>query len=454
MNSSTILISLDGLAGFYLDLPQLQLPNLRTLIKRGTFARRLTITYPTSTWISHTSAITGCFPAKHGVLGNWTIDRARRSVIEHFGDQTNKESVVAVPTLYDVAKQAGLTTAALMWPVTRGARSLDFCIPPFYQQQMYTAHVDPGFWQALRDAQFTIDRYAAWSVNHGLGGGQDWLTLQIGEYLLETKRPELLMLHFLLPDSLQHDYGVHSPEAYYAMEHCDLLLGRLLNKLDTLGLREQTNIVVFSDHGHAPIDREVRPNVVLQQRGWQQRGDDMNRPSVDGELRLSDETKVAAVTNGGDGYLYIFAEGEERAALAREAQAALMETEAFDAILGPEHFAQLGLPRDHKDTPDYVLCAKPGYFVSHLASAASGESPLSGMWSGENGAITPAKFKSMHGYRPSMPEMDGFAVFSGPSYATGATIERMHLTDIAPTIAHTLNLELPDADGHRIPVES
>lgn len=452
MTLSTILLSMDGLAAYYLDLPYLQLPNLRSLIAVGTYARRTTITFPTSTWISHTSMITGCHPAKHGVLGNWTINRGTRTVVEHFADQTDKETTVQVPTLYDAAKQAGLTTASVMWGVTRGARNLDYCIPEFYYQPMFETHVDPDLWQALRNAKLPVDRYAEWSVNHGLTGAQDWLTLRIGEYFLQHYNPDLLMIHFLLSDSLQHDYGVHSPEAYYAIEHCDLLLGHLLRTLDMLGMRPRTNLIVCSDHGHAANQYEVRPNYLFQQRGWQKTGEDMNKLPDGKPLLLSDETKAAVVTNGGSGYLYIFAEGEERAALVPEVLAALEETGTFEAILGPEHFAELGLALDHPETPDFVLLAKPSYYVSHLAVGGGAGAPFSKAVAAESSAVAPSKFKSMHGYHPSMPEMDGFAVFNGPSYPANLTLDRIHITDIAPTIARTMGIELPQADGQAIEV--
>src|SRR4051794_31294149 len=64
-----VMISVDGLAGFYLDDAKAEMPNLRALMAGGAGAR-MTASNPTVTWPNHTTLVTGVTPARHGVVGN------------------------------------------------------------------------------------------------------------------------------------------------------------------------------------------------------------------------------------------------------------------------------------------------------------------------------------------------------------------------------------------------
>src|SRR5688572_36433 len=65
-----VLVSIDGLAASYLDDKRAELPTLRKLAAEGASARGMITSFPSVTWPSHTSLITGVHPAKHGVIGN------------------------------------------------------------------------------------------------------------------------------------------------------------------------------------------------------------------------------------------------------------------------------------------------------------------------------------------------------------------------------------------------
>ena len=65
-----ILVSVDGLANFYLDDPLADMPTLRKLAKAGARADGMVCSFPTVTWPNHTTLVTGTTPAKHGVIGN------------------------------------------------------------------------------------------------------------------------------------------------------------------------------------------------------------------------------------------------------------------------------------------------------------------------------------------------------------------------------------------------
>ena len=58
-----------------------------------------------------------------------------------------------------------------------------------------------------------------------------------------------LFVHFRDPDSAGHSYGENSPQYTNAITACDRALGRVLDALDSEGIRDSTAIIVATDHG-------------------------------------------------------------------------------------------------------------------------------------------------------------------------------------------------------------
>jgi predicted AlkP superfamily pyrophosphatase or phosphodiesterase len=245
------LISIDGLPADVLDSPAIRLPRLRGLGRRGVQVTGLRPVFPSVTWPCHTTFVTGVSPARHGVLGNHVLDRRTGALVSHYGDRTG--APVRAETLWDRAATAGLRAAAVCWPKTRGASGLADCIPEVYDQPLFEVHATRPLWAELRDAGLPVDRYGAWSAAHPLGPLQDWLSLAAAAWLLHRRPPDLLLLHFLVADSFQDDYGPASPEAYWALEYVDGLVGRLLDVLDETGRAGSTDVVVVGDHGFAEV---------------------------------------------------------------------------------------------------------------------------------------------------------------------------------------------------------
>ena len=123
-------MSVDGLANFYMDDPAAEMPTIRKLAAEGAKAASMRASDPTVTWPNHTTLVTGVSPAKHGVVGNNYFDRAKGEKVTLIWDPVlDKDEIVKVPTIYDLAKAAGLKTLAIKWPATRNARSLDLTLP-------------------------------------------------------------------------------------------------------------------------------------------------------------------------------------------------------------------------------------------------------------------------------------------------------------------------------------
>jgi predicted AlkP superfamily pyrophosphatase or phosphodiesterase len=413
-----ILVSIDGFSAALAAEPRLRLPALRGLATRGVSARGLRPAFPSVTWPCHTTLVTGVPPARHGILGNEVLDRATGCWLRHEGDVC--DTPPRVPTLWDVAASAGLRTAALCWPKTRGATALADNVPEFLDQALFEAWASRPLWQEGRALGLPLERYAEWSRARALNPLQDWLTLELARHVVRRRPPDLLLVHFLTLDSFQHEFGPDSPEARWALAHVDGLVATLLADLDRGGRLEMTDVVVLGDHGFVEVSQRCLPNDALRLAGLLR---------VDADGRIS-EGPVRVAANGGSAHVYV-APGRGNLERAREVLAA---TAGVAEVLGPEAFVELGLPRPEHDATqgDLVLHAAEGWFFTRHARP-------------EDTADAPG-YRGTHGHRPDDPRLHAGFIAAGPSVLGGTRVGVLDHLDIAPTVAAMLGVKLPTAE--------
>ncbi len=417
-----IVISVDGFAGFYWDDPAAHLPTLRRLAERGVVAPRMETVYPSTTWPTHVSMMTGVSPARHGVVGNYIFNRARGRPEDLTGDPIyDAPRLLRAPTVYDLAHAAGLRTAAIDWPATRHCPSLDWCLPFFKDQAVFEKETPAAVWEELGRLGFPRARQGEWAQlpRRFL---KDAMVADLAAHVARQHRPDLLLVHFLCTDSLQHLYGPRSPEAYWAIEYVDGLIGRFLGTLVGGELAERTTLLVVSDHGFLAVDREVRPNVWLRQQrllGVSAQG------AVEGEARF--------VTNHGSGYLYLA--GADRPTRARDLAMALGALEGVARASTADAFAALGLPTPAENplVGDVVLEAAPGWTFGDEARS--------------DDLVGPPRYLGNHGYLPAHPDNGAFFLAIGPGIACGRRLAPVQSRDVAPTLAHVLGISMPNIEG-------
>jgi predicted AlkP superfamily pyrophosphatase or phosphodiesterase len=416
-----VMVSLDGLGADALDDPRVAIPALRALAARGARVRRVRPVFPSVTWPCHTTLVTGVHPARHGVLGNQVFDRARGAVIWHEGDRVDLP--VAVETLWDRVHAAGGRVASVCWPKTRGVGVIPDNIPEFLEQELFEAYASPELWRELRARGLPVERYGGWSARHATTPMQDWLTLEAALHLLATRPPRLMLVHFLALDAFEHEHGVGSAEARWALGYVDTLLGRLVEALARLGRLDTTTLMVFGDHGFVDVDTTHYPNQVLREEGLL---DVDARGAVTGR-------RAWVATNGGSAHVYLL-DGAPRttAARLRERFAALAGLEVRDGAA----LAALGLPAPgaHPTQGDLVLVAAPGVQMRIQATP-------------EEAAAGPPPYRATHGHDPALPPLGAALVMAGPGVVPGATLEAASMLDVAPTAARLLGIDLPGADG-------
>ena len=416
-----LVISIDGFAAFYWRDPAARLPTLRRLAERGVVAAGMETVFPSTTWPTHVSLVTGVSPIVHGVVGNHVLNRATGRTEDLTGDPIyDAGDLIRVPTFYDSAYAAGLRTAAVDWPATRHATSLEFNLPFFKDQAVFEAHTAPAVWRELAALGYPMERQGEWAQlpKRFL---KDAMVADVAAQVVRRHAPDILLVHFLCADSLQHLYGPRSPEAYWAIEYVDERIGRLLA---TLPAPEETNVFVVSDHGFLPVTREIRPNVRLRQLGLL---------DVDAEGRIA-RAEARVVMNHGAAYVYV-SDGARQAATVRDVAAELAKLPGVAAVWTADQYAGLGLPTpaEHRQVGDVLLEAAEGYlFVDDAVGDIETDRP---------------HHRGTHGQRPVHPDNRAFFAAAGPGIRRGRDLPVIRSRDVAPTIAATLGLAMGPTEG-------
>lgn len=421
-----ILISIDGLAGFYWSDPRAKMPALRQLAERGALATRMETVFPSTTWPSHAALVTGVRGHRHGVVANHILNRATGGSEDLTGDPLyDAADLFRAPTVYDLAHRAGLRTAAIDWPGTRRAAALDFNLPFFKDQAIFRAHTSPAVWAELTALGHPVERMGEWA-ELPKRFFKDAMVADVAAHVFARHAPDLLLVHFLCTDSLQHLWGPRSPEAYWAIEYVDERIGRFLESLPA-GEADRTTVVVVSDHGFLPVEREIRPNVRLRGLG---------ALDVDGGGRVS-RAAARFVANSGGGLLYLLDPGDRTAA--RDLAAELRALEGVTDVWTEDAFAAFGLPspRVNPWMGDALLEAAPGYVFVDDAADAEEVGPT-------------RRYRGTHGQRGTYADNAAFFLAAGPGIARGVELPPIASVDVAPTLAHLLGLEMQGLDGRAL----
>src|SRR5882757_6066416 len=263
-----VLMSVDGLANFYMDDPAAEMPTIRKLAAEGAKAASMRASDPTVTWPNHTTLVTGVSPARHGVVGNNWYDRVKGEKVTLIWDPVlDKDEIVKVPTIYDLAKAAGLKTAAIKWPATRNARSLDLTCPDVGKVELVSKYTTPALLDECKQAGFDVvygDEGKTVSRSESIAKDEMWT--RIFNMILHNHRPNLALLHVIAVDHTEHVDGPRSDGAYETVKAADGQVREVWEELrkDFPG---KATLIVVSDHGFSANKKKVIPNDALVKAG-------------------------------------------------------------------------------------------------------------------------------------------------------------------------------------------
>jgi predicted AlkP superfamily pyrophosphatase or phosphodiesterase len=408
-----IVISIDGLRGITmasLSTRGLHTPNLNEFAQGGALADGLIGVYPTVTYPSHTTLVTGVSPSIHGILGNGMFDPEHQfdGAWYWYAQQIKR------PTLYTIAKQKGLTTAGVSWPVTVDS-SIDHNFPEYREPDseegllLYGGLCTQGLLTTYEKANAPLQ----------LGHIDDELRASMARYLISTYKPDLLFVHLIDMDHQQHVHGPDSPEAFKTLENIDRLIGTIRDAVKASEPNDQVDFIVVSDHGFRPVEKQLNPNAILTSLG------------LEGTTNDPEKWRVSAFANGAS-FGLVAHDPNDTEAIAKA-------TETFKQLASEGTF---GIDKFYDATETRALEGYSNSFASiSMKSGFLVGNSSSGPW------LTDTKTRGMHGYAPGPKELDASFLAFGPGIPH-RHIPRSKLVDVAPTVAHILNLPMPDVEGH------
>ncbi|TWT61546.1 alkaline phosphatase family protein [Rubinisphaera italica] len=419
-----VVVSIDGFAAYLVDDPKVPLPTIRKLASEGCLIEGgMTVSDPSVTWPNHTTLVTGMSPGRHGVLANGVLVRAGIGIPVTIDSHRDQSDLVRVPTIVDVAHAAGLTTAEVNWPCTRGSKSFDDQFPDVPNALDYTT---PRLRTELIDLGLLSDETHA-SFRKASIVGLDYVWTEAACHLIRERKPNLMLVHLLNNDATHHSLGARTQAGYTANAYADMCLSRIISAIDDAGIREQTTLIVVADHGFTSTPQAIQPNVLLRQA---------NLLTVErGKLT---QAQVHVVPEGGIGLVYC-THPLNAPQLAADFKKMFIGQEGVADVLLPDRYEEVSLPhpRAYNQSPDAILVAKEGFAVS-------------GSVTGETFVVSNKEAGTSigsHGFLAKLPSMKAMCILSGAGIKSGLKLPTIKNTVIAPTVAKLLELDYPYADG-------
>jgi predicted AlkP superfamily pyrophosphatase or phosphodiesterase len=322
--------------------------------------------FPTFTMMNASAFATGSYPGTHGFYGNteyqpgpagknaggsnvdfsqpvFTEDYGILQALDGYYQSMDGSGLFLVDTLFETAHKAGLTTAAvgksgpafmqdfredgstgvildenIAFPLSfaQSLQAHGLALPSNsahypYPDGTLTLAADNGNPTATTSANIvaltdgvTSDPRSALGSPHN--ARNEYMMKVYLDYVLPTVDPDLTLIWFRNPDSTEHTFGPGTSDYIDALHDQDMLLGKLLDKVNQLGLAHSTDVVVASDHGHTTVagDAEVFPLRALTGApdGTGAVGAvDSHGYSVSGDIRTADWLSRAGFTHVYDG---------------------------------------------------------------------------------------------------------------------------------------------------------
>lgn len=278
-----------------------------------------------------------------------------------------------------------------------------------------------------------------------------WMT-DVTLWVYQTYQPDLLFTwldafdaagHTALPaDDSATFQGDDTSFYQQAAQAADTALASLLGQISL----EETNLVILSDHGMAPVHTTVNLNTLLQDAGL--------LVLDQKDYVVVEKSRAIAFASGGSAHIYINRAGWEQDGIVTEAEYAEVLQKIQDLLTGlvdpkngqpvirriviKEDLATLHL--DHLHSGDLFVQANPGYNLdSHR---------------GWDNIFSNTGYAGQHGYDPTLPEMAAIFIAAGPGIpAANLVIPDIRIVDVAPTLLLLSGLPLdPKMDGAPLPL--
>jgi arylsulfatase A-like enzyme len=252
-NRRVLIFGADGLRPDQID-PAV-MPNLRKLADGGVRFADHHAAYPSHTRVNGSTFSTGRSPGQHGIVANtMLVPNARPDHIIDTGSYEHLDALGAsdprgtqlVESLSDILVRHGTRVAIagtgssgsnVLWTFGDRGRLVNpnsaFGIADLYDLRDKLGEVP----------EKTIPAVAA----------NAYATSAVTDIYLGDESARVITLWLAEPDSSLHYTGIGSPETTASLVSVDHCLGRVLEAMESRGIRDQVDILFLSDHGHSTV---------------------------------------------------------------------------------------------------------------------------------------------------------------------------------------------------------
>lgn len=428
-----LVLVLDGLRPD--SITERDTPNLHRLKREGVDFAHSHAVFPTVTRVNASSIGSGAYPDRHGIMGNViyvpSVDPDKAFNNDNAAMLLKIEGpILTTPGLASLLKAAGKRYAV----VSSGSTGSALLLAPESPRGVgvvFNSYIKAGevaAWPESASAA-VLERFGKPPAKGGAAESYDPQvahTLRVlGDYVLPEVKPEVAIVWLAEPDHIQHAHGPGSPEALASIRHDDEQVGKLLERLEKLGLRARTNLMVISDHGFAQTTYRVNVQKDLADAGL-----------ADGVVLASSGQAMALHVKGRDAakVAAIVAWLQKQAWCGVVFTAAASAGSAEGRVPGTFalEYAHLG---GHARSPDIVFTfpwssarnahGMPGTEANIVASGATGPATVA---TANHGGIGPWTVRNT-------------MIASGPDFKRGVTVRTPAANvDVAPTILHLLGM--------------
>lgn len=257
----TIVFVLDGMRPDLINAEDT--PNLFHLREHGVSFANGHAVFPTVTRVNSPSIATGMYPGSAGVIGNsifipeidptGDLNTGDWRVLKQL-DEVSDGRLLFVNSLAERLHAAGKSLAA----VSSGSSGSAYLLNHRASQGvgvLVSGYLEDSegvvaFPERLSPA--IVERFGTPPSKDAPDGGMaavDWTQRVLREYILPEVKPAVVLNWLTEPDGSHHEFGAGSPQGIAAIQNDDRNIGLILEKLESLGLENETNIFVVSDHG-------------------------------------------------------------------------------------------------------------------------------------------------------------------------------------------------------------
>lgn len=395
------------------------LPGFRRLMDKGAYVPAMRGVYPTLTYPSHATIITGRPPRSHRIVNNRRLEPHRQKHSWFW-----YEADIVGDSLIRAGLRKGRKIGAFLWPVNAGAG-----IDANFAEIFPTQPKEKQSLLSLKNSRLSTILPIEWRYGKERQGARqpqlDNYVEKGCKYIIDKRDPDLLFVHFLDVDSHKHLFGADSPEVKEAIRRIDGRIQSVLSWRDSRPDRDRIDLVFLSDHSQINTPNYLYPLTDFAQAGW----------LVEEDQAVCSYDMVPH-SAGGACYVYLqdcVLHNPDRVAEAKNfLRDYLGNKEGLEALYFQEDLEHFGA-----DSQAFAMIeAKAGYAFSEY-------------FAGTDRAHFEKKTHSAnHGYHPDKELYDAIFFGLGPSFKEGyRKDQRGSLLDIAPTLARVQNLDLRDAQG-------